>query len=83
MVSLAKAPRRHARRSTDISLTALGDQVRAARTRANLSQQDLALASGVGRTTILKLENGHQGVSIGAAQRVLNALRLALTAVPK
>lgn len=83
MANLAKAPRKHAKRSADVSLTALGDQVRAARTRANLSQQDLALASGVGRTTILKLENGHQGVSIGAAQRVLNALRLTLAAVSK
>lgn len=83
MVSLTSAPRRHANRSSDAALTALGDEVRSARIRARLSQEDLALASGVGRTTVVKLENGQPGISIGGAQRVLAALRLRLAAVPK
>ena len=83
MPPLTSTPRRHAKRSADPSLIALGDEVRSARVRANLSQQDLALASGVGRTTVVKLENGQPGVSLGGAQRILKALRMRLAALPR
>ena len=83
MAPLTLAPRRHANRSTETALLAIGDAVRSARIRAGLSQQDLALASGVGRTTVVKLENGQPSVSLGGAQRVLGALRLRLAAVAR
>jgi DNA-binding XRE family transcriptional regulator len=59
----------------------LADAIRSARVGAGLTQDDLALASGVGRRTIVALENGRPGVSVGNAQKVLAALRLKLAAV--
>jgi transcriptional regulator with XRE-family HTH domain len=81
MPTLTPSPRRHARRSTLQPLLALADTVRAARVAGGLTQDELALASGVGRRTIIGLENGRPGVSVGNAQRVLAVLRLKLAAV--
>ncbi|TJY59552.1 helix-turn-helix domain-containing protein [Sinimarinibacterium sp. CAU 1509] len=75
--------RGHAQRGNDADLLALADTVRAARTDANLTQADLALVSGVGRDTIIALENGRPGVSLGSALRVLKGLGLTLAPVPR
>ncbi len=81
MATLTRSPRRHARRSTLQPLLALADAIRSARVAAGLTQDDLALASGVGRRTIVGLENGRPGVAVGNAQKVLAALRLKLAAI--
>lgn len=83
MPTLSSKPRRHARRDSDVTLLSLADQVRAARIQSRLSQQELALASGVGRATVIDLENGREGVSLGNAQRILSSLRLRLVATAR
>lgn len=83
MPTLTSKPRRHARRDSDVALLNLADQVRAARIQSRLSQQELALASGVGRATVIDLENGREGVSLGNAQRILSSLRLKLMAAAR
>lgn len=83
MPTFSPKPRRHARRDSDAALLNLADQVRAARIHSGLSQQELALASGVGRATVIDLENGREGVSLGNAQRILSSLRLKLVAAAR
>ncbi|MDD3762396.1 MAG: helix-turn-helix domain-containing protein [Nevskiales bacterium] len=81
--NFARAARGHAQRGDDADLLALADTVRAARADAGLTQADLALVSGVGRDTIIALENGRPGVSLGSALRVLKGLGLTLAPVPR
>ncbi|WP_211242918.1 helix-turn-helix transcriptional regulator [Sinimarinibacterium sp. CAU 1509] len=81
--NFSRIARGHAQRGNDADLLALADTVRAARTDANLTQADLALVSGVGRDTIIALENGRPGVSLGSALRVLKGLGLTLAPVPR
>lgn len=73
-------PRRraHARVGDDPALRTLGDELRAARVAAGLSQADLALTAGVGRDLVIALENGRPGVAIGHVRRVAGALGLRL-----
>ena len=54
--------------------------MRAARARAELTQAQLELVSGVGRDTVIALENARPGVSLGSALRVMKGL--GLTIVP-
>ena len=68
--------RKHARAGDDPDARALGDTIRSARVEAGLTQDQLALTSGVGRDTIIALENGRGGVGLGKALRVLKALGL-------
>lgn len=70
--------RRHARRGEDPALLALGETVRETRIAALLSQDDVSLATGVGRDTIIALEAGRPGVSLGKALQVLRVLGLDL-----
>ncbi len=70
--------RRHATTGSDPVLLALGDQVRQQRVLHGMTQEELALVSGVGRDLVIQLENGKPGVSLGKASRVLAALGLAL-----
>ena len=70
--------RRHAQRGESSDLLALADALRTARARAGLTQAQLALVSGVGRDTIIVLENGRPGVSLGHAMKVWKTLGLAL-----
>ncbi len=70
--------RKHARRGDDAELLALASEVRAARARSGLTQAQLALVSGVGRDTVIALENGRPGVSLGGALRVMKGLGLSL-----
>lgn len=66
---------------SDSDLLHFADQVRKARLDAGLTQEDLALVSGVGRTMILRIENAWPGVTLGKVARVLAALGLRLNAV--
>lgn len=72
-------PRRHAQRGDDADLLALAAAIRTARTSAGLTQAQLALVSGVGRDTVIALENARPGVSLGAAVQVMRGLGLAIT----
>lgn len=70
--------RGHAQRGDNADLLALADAVRTARARARLTQAQLALVSGVGRDTVIALENARPGVSLGAALRVMKGLGLTI-----
>jgi len=70
--------RKHARRGDDADLLALASEIRAARAQSGLTQAQLALVSGVGRDTVIALENGRPGVSLGGALRVMKGLGLSL-----
>lgn len=72
--------RRHAKRGEDADLLALAAAIRVARTGLGLTQAHLALVSGVGRDTVMALENGHPGVSLGHTLSVMKGL--GLTIVP-
>lgn len=58
----------------------LGANVRTARLRRRMTQDDLVKAAGVDRKTLYHLENGQPGVSLGRAFSVLWALGLLPTA---
>jgi transcriptional regulator with XRE-family HTH domain len=51
-----------------------GALLRTFRTRAGMSQEDLASASALSRTSIVNIENGRQGVSIQTLYRLADAL---------
>jgi DNA-binding XRE family transcriptional regulator len=70
--------RGHAQRGHDADLLALADAVRNARAGAGLTQAQLALVSGVGRDTVIALENARPGVSLGHALRVMKGLGLTI-----
>lgn len=76
--NLIASARRHAKRGSDPELLELADAIREARTGAGLTQDQLALVSGVSRDTIIALENGRRGVSLGNALRVMKNLGLSL-----
>jgi DNA-binding XRE family transcriptional regulator len=73
--------RRHARRGNDADLLAIATALRDARAKSGLTQAQLALVSGVGRDTIIALENGRAGVSLGHAVRAMKGLGLTLRPV--
>lgn len=80
--NIQPAPRKHARRGGDSDLLRLAEAMRAARARAGITQEELALVSGVGRDTVIALENGREGVALGKALRVMRGLGLTLEPVP-
>jgi transcriptional regulator with XRE-family HTH domain len=51
--------------------------LRAARILANLSQQEVAQRAGIGRHTLMRLENGDEAVGIGIVERVHSVLERA------
>ena len=53
-----------------------GENVRLARIRRRLTSSMVAKRAGISRPTLIQVENGDAGVSIGAFIRVLNALGL-------
>ena len=59
-------------------MLALATVLRDARAQSGLTQAQLALVSGVGRDTIIALENGRAGVSLGHALRAMKGLGLTL-----
>lgn len=58
----------------------LGDNVRLARVRRRLGQEELAVASGITRKTLYALEKGAPGASVATAFTVLWKLGLLGTA---
>ncbi len=61
----------------------LGGQVRAARVRARLSQDELAALASISRRPIYLLESGRGAVRLDTLVRILDALGMALQIVPK
>lgn len=57
-------------------LEELGERIRIARVRRRLSTDDLALACGVSRRTLFRVENGTPGVAIDTFLNVLWKLGL-------
>lgn len=58
-------------------LDTLGEQIRPACFRHNLSSAQIAERAGIARGTFVKIEKGDEGVSMGVYFRVLIALGLA------
>lgn len=58
-------------------LAKLGDNIKMARLRRNLSLRDVAQRAGISLNTVVAIENGEPGVSIGAIVNVLHCLNLA------
>lgn len=57
-------------------LEELGENIRLARLRRKLSTTQVAERAGMGRTTLLKIEQGYPGVGIGQYLNVLKVLGL-------
>lgn len=57
-------------------LIALGENLRLARLRRKLSTAQVAERADLGRTTLVKIEQGHPGVGIGQYLNVLHVLGL-------
>ena len=55
----------------------LGENIRLARLRRNLSSEQVAERAGMSRNTLIKIEKGDEGVAIGMYMRVLIVLGLA------
>ena len=55
----------------------LGDNIKVARLRRNLSLRAVAQRAGISLNTVVAIENGEPGVSIGAIVNVLHCLGLA------
>lgn len=73
-----------------LSISALivevGLRLRAARLEANLSQEELAKAAGVSRSTIKRLESGGDSVSLAnllAILQVLNRIEQVIGSLPE
>jgi len=58
-------------------LASLGENIRLARLRRDLSSEQIAERAGISRGTLVKIERGDEGVAIGCYFRVLIALGLA------
>jgi len=57
-------------------LSELGENLRMARLRRNLPSEQVAERAGIARNTLIKIENGDEGVAIGSYLRVLIVLGL-------
>jgi len=57
-------------------LSELGENIRLARLRRKLSSAQVAQRAGIGRSTLVKIEQGHAGVGIGNIVNVLRVLGL-------
>ena len=57
-------------------LRALGEQVKLARLRRDLSAEQLAERAGIARTTLLRLEHGDGGVALSTLVKTLFVLGL-------
>jgi transcriptional regulator with XRE-family HTH domain len=57
-------------------LSRVGEQIRLARLRRNLTATEVAMRSGLSRATLNKIENGNPNVSFGSYCAVLNTLGL-------
>lgn len=59
-------------------LQEMGNQIKLARLRRNITSQEMALRTTLGRGTIVKIEAGDETVAMGSYFRVLIALGLDL-----
>lgn len=57
-------------------LALVGEQIKLARLRRKLSSEQVAERSGIGRSTLVRIEKGDPGVSIGNVLNVLKVLGL-------
>lgn len=57
-------------------LNDVGEQIKLARLRRKLSSEQVAERAGIGRSTLVKIEKGHPGASIGHVLNVLKVLGL-------
>jgi transcriptional regulator with XRE-family HTH domain len=57
-------------------LSELGENIRLARLRRKLSSAQVAQRAGIGRSTLVKIEQGHAGVGIGNIVNILRVLGL-------
>ena len=57
-------------------LESMGEQIKLARLRRDLSSEQVAERAGIARGTLIKVERGDEGVSMGVYFRVLIALGL-------
>ena len=57
-------------------LRAMGENIRLARLRRDLSSEQVAERAGISRNTLIKIEKGDEGVAIGMYFRVLIVLGL-------
>jgi len=58
-------------------LSSMGEQIKLARLRRDLSSEQIAERAGIARGTLIKVERGDEGVAMGCYFRVLIALGLA------
>lgn len=58
------------------ALSELGRSLALRRKSFHLTQPELALQAGVGLSTLVSIEKGHDGVSVGNLCKVLDVLRL-------
>jgi len=58
------------------TLSSLGENIRYARLRRDLSSEQVSERAGISRNTLIKIEKGNEGVAIGYYFRVLSALGL-------
>lgn len=58
-------------------LLQLGEHIRLARLRRDLSSEQVAERAGIARNTLIKIEHGDEGVAMGSYFRTLIALNLA------
>lgn len=54
----------------------MGENIKLARLRRKLSSEQVAERAGIGRSTLVKIEQGHPGVGIGNYLNVLRVLGL-------
>ena len=59
---------------TKAELLALGDRVRLAREKRGLSQADVASATGIERSNLIRIEKGRANVTIETLMRITRAL---------
>ena len=58
------------------TLTTLGENIKLARLRRDLSSEQIAERAGISRNTLIKVEKGDEGVAIGYYFRILAVLGL-------
>ncbi|MCK9181206.1 MAG: helix-turn-helix domain-containing protein [Bacteroides sp.] len=62
--------------SQERTLQTLGENIKYARLRRDLSSEQISERAGISRTTLVKIEKGAEGVAIGYYFRVLAVLGL-------
>lgn len=60
----------------------LGEQLRTARLARNLTQEQLALATGVDRSSLVRIERGQQDARLSTVLRLARALDAQLVFAP-